>query len=344
MSTIHTATSKAPAEPRPSRRAWLEASLGHPVAERVPASSDASFRSYWRLGVDGDSRILMDAPPSHEDIRPWLDIAERLARAGLRAPRVMAASAEHGYVLMDDLGTRTLLPELDARSVDRHYASAIDTLLTMQASVTTAGLPDYDEQWLVAEMELLPEWFLRRHLGFTPECEQWDVIESAFRALATAALSQPRVFVHRDFHSRNLMLVEDELGLIDFQDAVRGPVTYDLVSLLRDCYVEWPEARVDGWVEDFRRRAEETGMLSADRDTFRRWFDLMGLQRHIKVLGIFCRLWYRDGKPGYLNDLPLVWRYTRTVGQRYPEIAPLIELIESVLADRDITRPRALGE
>jgi len=170
-------------------------------------------------------------------------------------------------------------------------------------------------------------------------CEQWDVIELAFRALLTNAQAQPQQFVHRDFHSRNLMLSEHGLGIIDFQDAVRGPLTYDLVSLLRDCYIEWPQSQVEDWVEAYRKQAVNAGLTSADPTRFLRWFDLMGLQRHIKVLGIFCRLWYRDGKAGYLGDLPLVWRYTREVGRRYSEVAPLIDLIETAVGERDITQP-----
>ncbi|MEZ5464961.1 MAG: phosphotransferase [Lysobacteraceae bacterium] len=328
------------ASARPTRREWLQRALGHEVAEPLPASADASFRSYWRVNVDGESLVLMDAPPDREDIRPWLDVAKRLAAAGLHAPAIRADDAEHGYVLMSDLGSQTLLPAMDADNVDRWYGQAMEAILRMQRDVAVNDLPHYDEQRLMDELELMPRWFLGEHLGFTPSCEQWDIVENAHRALINAALSQPKAFVHRDFHSRNLMIDGGDLGIIDFQDAVRGPVTYDLVSLLRDCYIEWPEDRVYDWVDAYREQAISAGLFDADPERFRRWFDLMGLQRHIKVLGIFCRLWYRDGKAGYLNDLPLVWRYTRTVGRRYPEVASLIELIEDVLGDRDITQPR----
>ena len=334
-------TPHSEATARPGRRDWLQATLGHPVDEPVAASADASFRSYWRLQVDGESLVLMDAPPDREDIRPWLDVAKRLAAAGLHAPDIRADDAVNGYVLMSDLGSQTLLPALNAASADGWYTQAMDAILAMQRGASTDGLPGYDEQRLMDELELMPRWFLGEHLGFTPSCEQWDIVENAHRALINAALAQPKAFVHRDFHSRNLMIDGDQLGIIDFQDAVRGPVTYDLVSLLRDCYVEWPADRVYDWVEKYRQRAVEAGLFDADVERFRRWFDLMGLQRHIKVLGIFCRLWYRDGKASYLNDLPLVWRYTCDIGRRYPEIAPLIELIEGVLGDRDITQPRA---
>ncbi|RYD15227.1 MAG: aminoglycoside phosphotransferase [Lysobacteraceae bacterium] len=312
--------------------------------EISPASADASFRSYWRVDDGGTTRIVMDAPPDKEDIGPWLDIAVRLRHAGVHAPEVFAVDRAQGFVLMEDLGTRTFLPELDEHSVDALYGDALDALLRMQASVDVAGLPAYDRNRLVAEMELMPEWFLRRHLGFAPGCEQWDVIEAAFTFLVHAAQEQPRAFVHRDFHSRNLLVLErDGPGVIDFQDAVVGPLAYDLVSLLRDCYIEWDGERVEGWLESHRQRLRHAHLLGTDVDLarFRRWFDLIGLQRHIKVLGIFCRLWYRDGKPQYLADLPLVWRYALGVARRYPELADFASLLDRALGERDIMQPRA---
>ena len=309
-----------------------------------PASADASFRSYWRVTANGPTRIVMDAPPDKEDIGPWLDIAVRLRAAGVHAPEVFAVDREQGFVLMEDLGTRTFLPELDERSVDALYGDALDALLRMQAGVDVTGMPAYDRNRLVAETELMPEWFLRRHLGFAPACEEWDVIEAAFTFLVHAAQEQPRAFVHRDFHSRNLLVLErDGPGVIDFQDAVVGPITYDLVSLLRDCYVEWDGERVEGWLESHLQRLRHAHLLGPDVDLarFRRWFDLIGLQRHVKVLGIFCRLWYRDGKAQYLADLPLVWRYTLGVARRYPELAQFASLLEHALGERDIAQPRA---
>ena len=321
---------------------WSRAALGDSAATLERASADASFRSYWRTFSDGRTWIVMDAPPDLEDVRPWLEIAGRLENAGLHSPSIRAADAESGFVLMSDLGGTLYLPQLREDSADRLYGDALSALMTMQQRINASDLPHYDEQRLVAEMELLPEWFLQRHLGFTPDCGEWDVIELAFRALANAALRQEQVFVHRDYHSRNLLVVEENNpGILDFQDAVLGPITYDLVSLLRDCYIAWPEARVQAWAESYRQRLIAAGMTQVDEATFRRGFDLMGLQRHIKVLGIFCRLWYRDGKAGYLNDLPLVWKYTREVGSRYPETAPLVALLERVLGSRDITLPLA---
>jgi aminoglycoside/choline kinase family phosphotransferase len=332
--------------PLPSRELarlnWTRDALDDPTATLARASADASFRSYWRTDSGSHTWIVMDAPPDREDIRPWLDIAQRLNAAGLHAPQIRAADAESGFVLMSDLGHRLYLPELNPESADALYGDALAALQRMQTQIDSSDLPPYDEQRLVAEMELLPEWFLKRHLGHTPECEEWDVIESAFRALVDNAQRQEQAFVHRDYHSRNLLIIDDNNpGILDFQDAVRGPITYDLVSLLRDCYIAWPDEQVYRWAEQHRLQLVGAGLTQVDAATFRRGFDLMGLQRHIKVLGIFCRLWYRDGKAGYLQDLPLVWRYTREIGLRYAETAPLIALIERVLGARDITLPLA---
>jgi N-acetylmuramate 1-kinase len=325
-----------------ARLAWARTALGDDTAQLERASADASFRSYWRSESGGRSWIVMDAPPDREDIRPWLDIAARLVDAGLHAPEVRAADAELGFVLMADLGHRLYLPELTEARVDALYADAMDALLAMQAKVDARDLPPYDEQRLVSEMELMPTWFLQRHLGFDTQCEDWDVVEVAFRALVDNATRQEQVFVHRDYHSRNLLVCPGaNPGILDFQDAVRGPVTYDLVSLLRDCYIQWPEPRVQAWAEAYRRKLVAAGLTHVDEATFRRGFDLMGLQRHLKVLGIFCRLWYRDGKAGYLGDLPLVWEYTRRVGLRYPETAAMIRLVERAIGGRDITLPTA---
>ena len=334
-----------------ARRRFVAQALGRDGLAIAPASADASFRSYWRVASPDGTRVVMDAPPSREDIGPWLDVDARLRAAGLHAPEVFAVDREAGFVLMEDLGARTYLPELDEDSVDALYADALDALLRMQAQVDVAGLPPYDRTRLVAEMELLPEWFLGRHLGFTPDCDEWDIVEAAFTFLVHAALEQPRAFVHRDFHSRNLLVVPREDGadalaspaIIDFQDAVVGPVTYDLVSLLRDCYIEWDAARVDGWIESHRLRLRAAHLIGPDTGEldFRRWVDLMGVQRHLKVLGIFCRLWYRDGKAQYLADLPRVWRYAMGVMRRYPELGAFAGLLEKALGGRDIAQPRA---
>jgi aminoglycoside/choline kinase family phosphotransferase len=225
--------------------------------------------------------------------------------------------------------------------VDALYGDALAALVMMQTRVDAQGLPLYDEPRLMTELELMPTWFLQKHLGIGIECDEWDVIEAAFRLLINAALAQPRAYVHRDYHSRNLLVVpENNPGIIDIQDAVSGPLTYDLVSLLRDCYIVWDEPRVRAWAEGHRLALRDAGVLDArvDAHIWQRWFDLMGLQRHIKVLGIFCRLWYRDGKRGYLADLPRVWQHVRSVGAQHPELADFIALLEGKIGGRDLTQ------
>ena len=272
-----------------------------------------------------------------------------------------AVDRTQGFIFMEDLGARAYLPALDDATADALYADALDALLRMQARVDPVGLPVFDEAFVTMELEIMPEWFLRRHLGHEIACEEWDVVELAFLRLVDAVRKQPQTFMHRDYHSRNLMVCDsgaivsrhggdaDSMranpGIIDFQGAVLGPLTYDLASLLRDCYIEWPAERVEGWLQGHRERLVRAGALDsrADAATFRRWFDLAGLQRHIKVLGIFCRLCYRDGKTQYLADLPLVWRYVMRVARAYPDLAPLADLLERALGERDITRPREVA-
>jgi len=314
--------------------------LRAPVTVEV-ASADASFRSYWRATDGSRTWIIMDAPPALEDVRPWLETGSRLHAAGLHAPEVIAADIEQGFVLMEDLGTRTYLPELNDGSAAALYADALDALLRMQTQVGAAGLPVFDVTRTIPEMELLGAWFLERHLGSTLGCGDWDVVEAAFRLIANSADEQPRTFMHRDYHSRNLLITgSNNPGIIDFQGAMLGPVAYDLASLLRDCYIAWPIERVDAWVEAYRVRLAAAGITDVDGAHFRRWFDLIGLQRHIKVLGIFCRLYYRDGKAGYLADLPRVLDYVVTVSRLYPALVDFAALIERCVGDRDITLPR----
>ncbi len=322
------------------RRDWVRDATGEGEPDIAVASADASFRSYWRVQNLPNTPIVMDAPPERENIAPWIATVQRLRAAGLHAPDVYASDAALGFVLMEDLGDRTYLPALDSVSVDALYDDALAALLVMQRDVAYAGLPDYDRQHLRQEMELMPCWFMGRHLGIAPRREEIETLDAAFHALVEDALTQPQVFVHRDYHSRNLLITDtNSPGIIDFQDAVRGPIAYDLVSLLRDCYIAWPESRVQDWVEQHRERAVSAGLTDADSHTFRRWFDWIGVQRHLKVLGIFCRLWYRDGKRQYLADLPRVWQYTYDVASRYAELAPLAALLERCIAERDLTRP-----
>ncbi len=313
----------------------------------TPASADASFRSYWRVDDGRSTRIAMDAPPDKEDIRPWLDIARALERVGVHTPQVVAVDYTRGFILMEDLGTQMYHGALetardDAAQIDALYGDALDALLTLQTQVSPRGLPEFDEAFIRTELELMPTWFLERHLQHTLSCGDWDVVEAAFTLLTRALRAQPQTFMHRDFHSRNLMRVKhNNPGVIDFQGAMRGPISYDLASLLRDCYIVWPAARVDAWVERYHQRLVAARACDVDAATFRQWFDLAGLQRHLKVLGIFCRLNYRDGKSGYLADLPRVLDYVLGVARRYAEFAPLAEMIERATAARDLTQPSA---
>ncbi|MDE2308348.1 MAG: phosphotransferase [Xanthomonadaceae bacterium] len=353
-----------------ARLDWIRSTLGDGALTLAPASADASFRSYWRTRHAGQSWILMDSPPALEDPAPWLAIGSKLAAAGLHVPAVHAVDPERGFVLIEDLGSRLYLPALDDATVDALYGDALDALLRMQTAVDAGDLAPYDAAFLRRELELMPEWFLGRHLGCTLDDDDRAEIEAAFGLILASALEQPRCFVHRDFHSRNLLIVDApgggpaasgspstavpmprergaarlaNPGIIDFQGALRGPIAYDLASLLRDCYIVWPRERVEGWVEDYRRRLRSAGLLDAgvDRARFRRWFDLIGLQRHLKVLGIFCRLWYRDGKHGYLGDLPRVHAYVIDVARGYPELAALAALLERCVGGRDLARPVA---
>lgn len=326
------------------RLAWIRQTLDDDTLTLESASVDASFRSYWRTHHDGRSWIVMDSPPAQEDPRPWLEIGARLSVAGLHVPAVQAQDLEQGFLLIEDLGSQLYLPALNDGTVDALYGHALNALLRMQRDADVSGMQPYDHAFLQRELEIMPEWFLRRHLDYTPECEEWDVLESAFTMLLHNALEQPRCFVHRDYHSRNLLITaNNNPGIIDFQGALHGPITYDLASLLRDCYIVWDRARVEAWVESYRLRLQAAQLIAAevDRPRFLRWFDLIGLQRHIKVLGIFCRLCYRDGKPGYLDDLPRVYDYVIDVAGRYPELAEFVALLRRCVGERDLCLPVA---
>lgn len=337
-----------------ARLAWTRQILGDQALTLAPASADASFRSYWRTQHQGKSWIVMDSPPAQEDPQPWLEIGARLSSAGLHVPAVKAQDLQQGFLLIEDLGSQLYLPALNDDTVDALYGDAMDALLCMQRDADVTGMQPYDHAFLQRELEIMPEWLLGRHLGHTPECGEWDVLESAFTVLLHNALEQPRCFVHRDYHSRNLLVVgadkpgtsAPELwnpGIIDFQGALVGPITYDLASLLRDCYIVWDRVRVEAWAESYRRRLQAARLIAADVDSerFVRWFDLIGLQRHIKVLGLFCRLCYRDGKPGYLDDLPRVYDYVIEVASRYPELADFVALLRRCVGERDLRLPVA---
>ena len=305
---------------------WIAGLPGAPVERILPASSDASFRRYFRVHRAGGTQIAMDAPPEHEGLVAWLRVARILAATGVHVPPVFAVDAEQGFVLIGDLGRQHYLEALGAGADPGPlYADAIDALVRMQsgAAAAAAELPSYDREQLMRELALFPEWFVGRHLGLAPGLSERQVIAETFDWLCDEALAQPVVLVHRDYHSRNLLVhAEDNPGIVDFQDAVRGPISYDLVSLLKDCYIVWPRKRLLGWLDHYRKQAAAAGLdVGVDRDEFLQWFDRMGLQRHLKVLGIFARLWHRDGKPGYLADLPRVLDYTLEATAAVPQLA-----------------------
>lgn len=324
-----------------ARLAWTRASLDDNSLTLEPASADASFRSYWRTHHHGRSLIVMDSPPAKEDPRPWLKIGERLSAAGLHVPKVYDKDLEQGFLLIEDLGTRLYLPALNDESADALYGDAMDALLRMQTRMSYGDLPPFDETVLTNGLKIMPEWFLGRHLGHMPDSHEQQVLNDAFALIIKNAMEQPRCFVHRDFHSRNLLIVDhDNPGIIDFQGALAGPITYDLASLLRDGYIAWQRERVEHWVESYRSRLREANVIGADIDPahFLRWFDLTGLHRHVRVLGQFYRLWYRDGKPGYLADVPRVYHYVVSVARSYPELAPFAALLERHAEGRDLTQ------
>ncbi len=315
-------------------RDWAAAALDYPGARLETVSGDASFRRYFRIRRSQETWIAVDAPPEHENNPAFVAIANTLVDAGLQAPKVLDRNLEQGFLLLADLGDRLYLPALNEDNADALYDGAIDALVRMQKIRHVEGfeLPDYDEALLRREMQLFPDWFLSRHLQLELDDEGRQRLADTFNRLCQSALDQPRVFVHRDYHSRNLMLVEDGPGIIDFQDAVWGPITYDLVSLLRDCYIAWPDTRIEAWIARYQSRARAAGILPAMvAADFRRDFDLMGMQRHLKAIGIFARLNYRDGKDGYLKDIPRTFGYVREVAHRYPELAGFADWLERTL-------------
>lgn len=309
---------------------WLSGELGLPEYSIAPASADASFRRYFRISFGGESRIAMDAPPEKEDSRPFVRIARQLHGIGLNVPQILAEDLRQGFLLLSDLGSRQYLDALNAQTVDRLYGDAMGALATLQTCGPDSGeLPHYERDMLWREMELFREWYLGRHLGVELGESEQRLLDETFALLADSALEQPAVSVHRDYHSRNLMVSEPNPGILDFQDAVYGPVTYDLVSLLRDCYIAWPREQVEAWVSGYHDIAIDHGILrQRQEERFLRWFDLMGVQRHLKASGIFARLNHRDGKPGYLKDIPRTLGYVAEVSGRYPELQPFLHFLD----------------
>ena len=318
---------------------WLETELNFREYTLNPASADASFRRYFRITHEGESLVVMDAPPEKEDSRPFIRISRMFFDVGLNVPAVIDENLEQGFLLLSDLGSRPYLDELNSDTVERLYGDALSALATIQTCIPDQGaLPPYNRTLLLNEMVLFREWLVGRHLNVTPDGAQTACMDAVFTQLADNALEQPQVCVHRDYHSRNLMFTKrNNPGILDFQDAVIGPVTYDLVSLLRDCYIAWPRAQVEDWVCGYQELALQSGILREEHEDpvrFLRWFDLTGMQRHLKAAGIFARLNHRDGKPGYLGDIPRTLAYVVEVAARYDELAEFGRFVETAVMSR----------
>ncbi|MFA5939818.1 MAG: phosphotransferase [Sinimarinibacterium sp.] len=333
-------TSTTPKDPCVDARAlaardWAQAQLGGDLADFAPASADASFRRYFRVtgrvtGAGG-SWIVMDAPPERENLEPFVAVAQLLHDAGLHAPRVLAEDRARGYLLLTDLGTQTFLQAFNGSNADALMQAAIAALVRWQQASRPGVLPPYDAALLQRELDLFPDWYVARHLRRALTPAQREVLAGVNHALIESALAQPKVYVHRDYMPRNLMVSEPNPGILDFQDAVEGPISYDVVSLFRDAFLSWPAAQVEDWMRSYWRQAARCGLpVGSDFESFRRACDWMGLQRHLKVIGIFARINYRDGKPHYLADVPRFIRYVRDVAANYPELAPLLRLFDEL--------------
>lgn len=311
---------------------WLETELGAAPAEVVPASADASFRRYFRVYHAGGSAIAMDAPPPQENCAPFVQVAELFARAGVHVPQVLAQDVARGFLLLTDFGSTTYLDALAAGEDPQPlYRDAAAALVRLQSASRPGMLPEYGEALLRHEVSLFPDWYVARHLEVTLTPQQSGQLAAVLDKLLACNLREPRVYVHRDYHTRNLMRTTPNPGILDFQDAVYGPLSYDLVSLLKDAYVEWPEERILDWAVRYWGAARAAGLpIAHDFGEFYRDFEWMGVQRHLKVLGIFARLWHRDGKPRYLDDMPLVLRYLERTAARYRELEPLARLLDAV--------------
>lgn len=313
------------------RLEWARRAIGDASVELVRASTDAGFRSYWRTLGHAPSRIVMDSPPDLEDVRPWLRIRALLESGGVRVPQLLAEDAEAGFLLLEDLGADTFLHVIHADNADALFDAAVDQLLLLQAIPCPEDLPRYDEAMLARELHLFDEWFLGHHLAMVLDCDDLERLQGVYRRLIDSALAQPRVLVHRDFMPRNLMpgaAAGDAAAVLDFQDAVCGPIAYDPLSLFKDAFLSWPQARVDQWLERYHARALDAGLPLPGLAQFRRDADWIGVQRHLKVIGIFARLNHRDHKPKYLHDVPRFFAYLDAVLPKYPEFAPLVEFIE----------------
>jgi hypothetical protein len=316
-------------------QAWIDRLFPAEKWRLEPVSADASFRRYFRvrLADRGETRIVMDAPPQKEDCRPFIRVAELLRQAGLNAPAVLAQNLEQGFLLLTDLGCTTYLAALqeDDTRADVLFRDAVDALVAWQLASRPGVLPPYDTALLRRELDLFPDWYLARHLGLALAPERRQVLERMFALILESNLAQPAVYVHRDYMPRNLMLCAPNPGILDFQDAVYGPISYDVASLVRDAFISWEEERALDWVVRYWDKARRAGLpVRADFGDFYRELEWMGLQRHLKVLGIFARIHHRDGKPGYVEDTPRFVRYVRAVAGRYNALAPLARLFDEI--------------
>ena len=311
-------------------QAWAAFALGVPAPVLEPASADASFRRYFRTSVRGQTRILMDAPPPREDCRPFVKVAKLLREAGVHAPEVLAQDLERGFLLLEDLGPQTYLDALTDENADALLRDAVGALLRWQLASRPAVLPPYDRALLHRELSLFPDWYVARHLKLDLTPKETQSLEEIFRLLEDSALAEPQVYVHRDYMPRNLMLSEPNPGVLDFQDAVYGPLSYDLLSLFKDAFISWDEERIAGWRRAYWDAARRAGLPVPAEADFKRAFDWIGLQRHIKVIGIFARINYRDGKPQYLPDIGRFVGYIRDTGRLYKEFTPLLKLLDSL--------------
>ena len=310
---------------------WLAVTFSTKKFSLEAASSDASFRRYFRVHFDDQSFVVMDAPPLKEDCTSFIAVANLLKAQGINAPKIFHQSLEDGFLVLSDLGSDSYLGKLTERTVDKQYKDAVQVLHKMHGiGLKDLLIPSYDLVLLRQEMDLFGEWFLKTLLGIDLSFKDKETLSQVKEKLTASALEQPQVFVHRDYHSRNLMVTKDNNpGVIDFQDAVIGPLTYDLVSLYRDCYIAWSDEKIYAWLDDFLKQRQERGEVDDfDHRQFYQWFDWMGVQRHMKAVGIFSRLLLRDGKEGYLKDIPRTLGYLITISERYEELKPLAGLIE----------------
>jgi N-acetylmuramate 1-kinase len=314
--------------------AWACQALALPQAAFAPASADASFRRYFRISERDRSWIVMDAPPQHEDCRPFVRIAALLRDAGVHVPAVLAQDLEAGFLLLSDLGTQTFLEVITPDNADYLFDAAIGALIAWQSASRPQVLPEYDEALLRRELNLFPDWYLARHFGIELDQAGRQALETVFARLVAEALAQPKVYVHRDYMPRNLMISEPNPGVLDFQDAVYGPLAYDPISLFKDAFHSWPAERVEWGLRRYHQRASAAGLAVPEWPQFRRDCDWIGLQRHLKVIGIFARLTHRDGKPRYVADTPRFVRYVMEVAPQYPELAPLVELFRTQILPR----------